>query len=269
MVLHRFRSLYYNTSRMNLLVLSDLHIDNGDNFGSFGWKPKKFIKTLETVVDHYNIDQVILNGDVFDLYKYSFKEVYAKNFELIRFFNANNFIYLRGNHDLLNPFAKDSHLVVNSKGQRIHIEHGHNADFLNGTRLGRSISRMGFCLLKIVIKYKWVEKIYHKTVEFSDEVDRVPRKYNSYKYLEYALRLLRTYDAVILSHTHKLESHKTYYLNSKKLYLNTGSCSLGRFQAAVIDTETLRHETIKISKKEKLDILDFSEKKVFEISETG
>jgi len=254
---------------MNLLVLSDLHIDNGDNFGSFGWKPKKFIKTIEKIVDYYKVDQVILNGDVFDLYKYSFKEVYAKNFELIRFFNSNRFIYLRGNHDLLNPFAKDSHLITNSKGQRIHIEHGHNADFMNGTRLGRSISRIGFYLLKLVIRYKWIEKLYFKSIEYSDEVDRVPRKYNLYKYLKYALRLLRKYDVVILSHTHKLESHKTYYLNSKKIYLNTGSCSLGRFQAAIIDTETLKYDTIKISKKGKLDESELPERAVIELSTTA
>jgi predicted phosphodiesterase len=251
---------------MNLLVLSDLHIDNGDNFGAFGWKPKKFIKTLEKIITYYQVDQVVLNGDVFDLYKYSFKEVYAKNFELIRFFNVNDFIYLRGNHDLLNPFAQDSHQIVNSKGQKIHIEHGHNADFLNGTKLGRSISRFGFFLLKFVIRYKWIEKIYFKAVEYNDEVDRIPRKYNTYKYLKYALRLLRSSDVVILSHTHKIESHKTYYLNSKKIYLNSGTCSLGRFQAAIIDTETLKHETIKICRKGMVEVSEVNDNSVVELS---
>ncbi|MFO8021324.1 MAG: hypothetical protein R6U65_02570, partial [Perlabentimonas sp.] len=61
---------------MKLLILSDLHIDNGDSFGTFGWKPKQFIRALEKLVDSYEVDQVVLNGDVFDLYKYSFSEVY-------------------------------------------------------------------------------------------------------------------------------------------------------------------------------------------------
>lgn len=254
---------------MNLLVLSDLHIDNGDNFGSFGWKTKKFIKTLEEIVDYYQIDQVILNGDVFDLYKYSYKEVYARNFELISYLNRKKCIFLRGNHDLLNPFAKDSHLIINSQGKKIHIEHGHNADFLNGTRLGRTISRVGFNLLKYIVKFKWVEKLYFKAVEYDDEVNRIPRKYNSYKYLKYALRLLRSYDVVILSHTHKLEMHKTYYLNSKKIYLNTGTCSLGRFQAVVMNTESLKYDTIKICKKGMLGISELPEKSAEELSITG
>lgn len=254
---------------MNLLVLSDLHIDNGDNFGSFGWKTKKFIKTFEKIVDYYQIDQVVLNGDIFDLYKYSFKEVYAKNFELIDFLNHKGCIYIRGNHDLLNPFAKNFHLIINSQGKKIFIEHGHNADFLNGTSLGRAISKVFFYLLKFVIGFKWVETLYFKAVEYYDEVERIPRKYNSYKYLKYALRLLRSYDVVILSHTHKLESHKTYYLNNKKIYLNTGTCSLGRFQAVIINTESLKNETIKICKKGMVDISELSEGTTIELSTTS
>jgi len=58
---------------------------------------------------------------------------------------------------------------------------------------------------------------------------------------------------VILGHTHKLESHKIYYLNQKKIYMNSGTCSLGRFQAVLVDTETLQHETIKMGRKTNID----------------
>jgi predicted phosphodiesterase len=231
---------------MNILLLSDLHIDNGDKFGTFGWKPKKFIKALEMLVEAYQIDQVILNGDILDLYKYNLKEVYRKNFDLITYFNRKGFIYTRGNHDLFNPFAQDSHTITNSKGQTIYIEHGHNADFLNGTRIGRSIGMLGFYLLKKIIKFKLVERIYFKAVEWDDQVNRIPKKYNTFKYLNYALSLLKHHDVVILGHTHKLEAHKTYYLNSKKMYLNTGSCSMGRLQGIMLNTETFRYETIKL-----------------------
>ena len=130
------------------------------------------------------------------------------------------------------------------------MEHGHNADFLNGTRLGRAISLLGFNILKRIMQYKWVEKIYFKAVEWDDQINRIPKKYNTFKYLNYALKLLRDYDVVIMGHTHKLESHKTYYFNSKKIYLNTGTCSLGRFQAIIFDTETLQYDSVKISKKD-------------------
>ncbi len=237
---------------MKLLILSDLHIDNGDSFGTFGWKPKQFIRALEKLVDSYEVDQVVLNGDVFDLYKYSFSEVYLKNFELISYFNKRNYIYIRGNHDLLNPLAKDSHTIINTKGQTIHIEHGHNADFLNGTSLGRMISRFGFNILKKTIYIPFVQRLYFKAIEWDDQINRIPKKYNTFKYLNYALKILRTHDVVILGHTHKLELHKTYYLNSKKVYINSGTCSMGRLQGVVFDTESLKYETIKLGKKEKL-----------------
>jgi len=239
---------------MKLLVLSDLHIDTGDKFGTFGWKSQKFIKTLEAIINHYKIDQVILNGDVYELYKYAYSDVVDRNSDLINYFESKEFIFIRGNHDLWNPRAKDHYNISNSQGKTIHIEHGHNADFLNGTSIGRFIGKVGFYILRFIVKFHWAERLYFKIVEYDDEVNRVPRKYNSYKYLLYGLKLLRKYDLVVLGHTHKLEVHKMYYINQRKQYLNCGTCSLGRFQAVLIDTETLANETIKIGRKSELII---------------
>ena len=41
-------------------------------------------------------------------------------------------------------------------------------------------------------------------------------------------------------------------MQSKKIYLNTGSCQLGRFQAITLNTETLRFETLKFKDKNHL-----------------
>ena len=56
---------------MNILVLSDLHIDTRDNFGTFQWDEMELIMQIEGLRDIYNIDRVIFNGDVFELLKYS------------------------------------------------------------------------------------------------------------------------------------------------------------------------------------------------------
>jgi predicted phosphodiesterase len=252
---------------MVILIISDLHIDCGDNFGTFGWKPARFIKTLDKLIESCGAEQVILNGDIFDLYKYTFKQVYKKNFELISYFNRKNFIYLRGNHDIFNPFAKDFHHIANSKGQSIYIEHGHNADFLNGTRIGRAISILGFSILKKIIHIPFIQKLYFKAVEYDDGVNRIPKKYNTYRYLKYALRLLLNYDVVILGHTHKIESYKTYYLSQKKVFLNSGTCSLGRLQAIILDTESLKYDLVKIGNKEKFKPSEsFTSKPVIKLS---
>jgi UDP-2,3-diacylglucosamine pyrophosphatase LpxH len=143
-------------------------------------------------------------------------------------------------------------MMENSSGQSIYIEHGHNADYLNGTVPGRIISKFGFFLLKLLTRWPRILKLYFRVVEFEEHLNRLPKRYNTYKYLQYALKLLKTYDLVVLGHTHKLESHHTYYLNKKKRYVNSGSCSLGRFQGVLLDTESLKYEIIRMDKSIKI-----------------
>lgn len=233
---------------MNILVLSDLHIDTCDNFGTFQWDEMDLIMQLEGVRDIYNIDKVIFNGDVFELIKYSFDDIRKANPTLMRYFSDNDFIFIKGNHDIVNDFGRNHYDITNIKGQTIHIEHGHNADWINGTRFGRTIGRLALSLLKKMTHSKLMMDFYFWIVSMEEEINQIPKKYNTIKYLTYALKLLKEHDVVILGHTHKLESHHTYYLNKKKRYLNSGSCSLGRFQCIIMDTETLKYELIKESK---------------------
>jgi predicted phosphodiesterase len=237
---------------MILLVISDLHIDTGGKLGTFGWKARKFIDLLDSVINYCQVDKVVLNGDIFDLYKCSYSEIERANKKIIRYFKEKGFVFIRGNHDLWVPYTLDHYDIVNSSGFPVHVEHGHKADFLNGTRLGEAISFTMYAILKLLVRFRWVERTFFRTVNYIDDVNRIPRKYNTFKYLVYALKLLKNYDMIILGHTHKLESHKIYYLNHKKIYLNCGTCSLGRFQGVLVDTETLDYETIKVGRKSKL-----------------
>lgn len=239
---------------MILLIISDLHIDAGGKLGTFGWKPKKFIKTLNKIISFYNVNKIILNGDIFDLYKNSISEILRANKKILKFFRKNNCILIRGNHDIWLSNSLDHYDIINSKGNIIHIEHGHKADFMNGTKFGRFLAIFLYTLLKFFVKFKYVERLYFKVISRIEDMHRIPRKYNTLKYLLYALRLLKKYDMVILGHTHKLEEHKLYYLNQKKIYLNCGTCSMGRLQAIILNTETLKYETIKIPKKTKLKL---------------
>jgi predicted phosphodiesterase len=233
---------------MNILVLSDLHIDSCDNFGTFQWDEMDLIMQIEGIRDIHNIDKVIFNGDVFELLKYTYDDIQKANLILMRYFSDNDFIFIKGNHDIINDFGIDHYDITNSQGQTIHIEHGHKADWLNGTRIGRALGRLGLSILKKMTHSKSMMDIYFKIVAFEEQINHIPKSYNTLKYLTYALKLLRKYDVVILSHTHKLESHHTYYLNKKKRYLNSGSCSMGRFQGIIMDTETLKYELIKETK---------------------
>lgn len=242
---------------MNVLVISDLHLGTGDQFGTFEWSNSDFILMMRHIIQTHKVDQVVLNGDVFELYKYRFKDTYRKNRELIRFFKSINAIFIKGNHDFISPLGAFHHTILNSQGKKIYFEHGHEADFLNGTSVGRAIGLGLHMLLKHLISYRWVQRIYFNTIDALEDINQIPRKYNTYRYLKHALKLLRTYDVVVMGHTHKLESHNTYYLNNKKQYCNTGSCTMGRFQGIIVDTESLRVESIKLSKRECLQTLEW------------
>jgi predicted phosphodiesterase len=234
---------------MNILVLSDLHIDSCDHFGTFQWNELEFIGQLEYLRHHHAIDKVIFNGDVFEMVKYNYKVLESANPGLIKYFKENDFVFIRGNHDIKNKMAIDHFDVLNSSGQKIHIEHGHKADWLNGTRIGRMFGVFGLSLLKRMSKNSRAMKIYIKRVENHENlINNFPKKYNTIKYLTYALKLLKEHDVVIFGHTHKLEVHNTKYLNRKKRYLNSGTCSLGRFQCIIMDTETLKYELLKINR---------------------
>ncbi len=233
---------------MNILVLSDLHIDTCDSFGTFQWDEMDLIMQIEGLRDIHNIKKVIFNGDVFELLKYRYEDIRKAHPILMRYFSDNDFIFIKGNHDLMAEEGKENYQITNSSGQIIHIEHGHSADWFNGSRLGRTIGKFGLSLLKKMSQSKILMDIYFRIVAIEDQINHIPKNYNTLKYLTYALKLLRKYDVVILAHTHKLESHHTYYLNKKKRYLNCGTCSLGRFQGILMDTETLKYELIKETK---------------------
>lgn len=231
------------TKSMTILVLSDLHIDTHDNFGIFRWNENDFIQRIEYLRDKYNVDKIIFNGDIFELLKYRYNEIRDANPALLSYFVANrDFVFVKGNHDFVLDFTLDYYRITNSKGQIIHIEHGHNADWLNGTKIGRAIGKLGLSILKKMSDSARMMNLYFKIVAYDDQINHIPKRYNTIRYLTYALKLLKDFDVVILGHTHKLEAHHTYYLNRKKRYLNSGVCSLGRFQGIIMDTETLQYE---------------------------
>ena len=225
--------------------MSDLHITDNKHLGTFGWDEDDFIGKIETIKKRYAIDKVVLNGDTFDLYKGNYDDVVSRHKDLIDYLNRIDSVFIKGNHDGMLGYGQDRFEIVNGKKEKILIEHGHRGDFINGTSIGRSIGKLFYAVLKLFARFSITRSLYFHFMEQDDGL-KGHGKYNSYKYLRYAVKMLRKYDLVILGHTHKLEIHDTYRRNSKKRYINSGSCSFGRFQGIVIDTETLKHTIIRM-----------------------
>jgi predicted phosphodiesterase len=230
---------------MKLLVLSDLHIADNRHLGTFGWEQEDFIGKIEAVRKELSIDKVILNGDTFDLYKSDYEGIVSRNRTIIDYLTEIGSVFIKGNHDFALGYGQNHFGIVNAKGEKIYIEHGHRADFINGTPAGRFIGHLFYKFLRLCAGLPLTRALYFRALAY-DEGFKGHGKYNSYKYLRYAVKLLRKYDMVVLGHTHKIEFHNTYWLNNRKRYINSGSCSFGRFQGIVIDTETLNHSTIRM-----------------------
>lgn len=234
---------------MKILILSDLHLSNGDHFCVFGWNEQEFINIIYKIIKKHNIDKVILNGDIYELYKYKLKHIekaYPKLTSIIK--NDDIFFFIKGNHDSIYPSDVDHINIINSNNQIIHIEHGHKADIINGNVFGRLFYRICMKLLRILTRNSNILRLFifiqKKLETFDEDLDR--RKKYSVKYLEYAIKLLkRYYDVVILGHAHELRKHKFYSNKKQKLYFCTGTCTFKRFQGLIFDTETLKHTIIK------------------------
>jgi len=229
---------------MKFLVFSDWHLDTRDPLGWFGWNEDAFVQKLESAVHRYNPDKIILNGDIFELYRYRKAEIVESYPKLIHVLDRLSVVYIRGNHDAVSQRGLD-YYEIHHNGKRVLIIHGHQADFLNGNPMMRGMVRMGMRLVRICSRMEWVRNFYIQVYKKLDTKPLDYRRENDFKYLYYALRLLdRRYDAVIMGHTHQLEDIVLFQRGRKKYYLNTGTCTRGRFQGVFFDTDKWRYQMI-------------------------
>lgn len=228
---------------MHLFIISDLHLSDGRSLCTFGWRQDAFIEAMDAIREQHAIDRVVLNGDVFDLYTSKYRNIANHNWKLVDYLAVIDAIFIKGNHDRALGQAREFCSIVNSRGEKIHIEHGHRADVLNGTRLGRGLGRVFFHLLRSASRFSrpcaWYFGYVHRMEARKDRRTR-----NSNRHFRYASKLLRYNDVVVLGHTHKIEVRQADTGNGRKRYFNSGSCSLGRMQGIVLDTETLEHAAI-------------------------
>jgi predicted phosphodiesterase len=229
---------------VRLFIISDLHLSDGRALSTFGWREDAFIEAMEAIREGHAVDRVVLNGDVFDLYHSKYRHIADHNRKLVDYLAAIDAVFIKGNHDRALEHTREFCSIVNSRGEKIHIEHGHRADVFNGTGLGRGLGRVFFHLLVSASRFArpcaWYFGCVHRMEARKDRRTR-----NSNRHLRYASKLLRHNDVVVLGHTHKIEVRQTDTRNGRKRYFNSGSCSLGRMQGIVLDTETLEHTAIR------------------------
>lgn len=238
---------------MKIAILSDLHIKEP----SFG---NKFLFTDDEFSDRLNVllqsfDKIILNGDIFELwktvlplYKYqkyeylNIKKHFPKSCNTI--FNSNKIILLQGNHDnrlitLSKEFpelkkVKNWHIETNSKDEIFSFWHGH-LDFFN-----RIFPYSGFF-------FTWISGIFERIFSRGSKdylgiakIFKKPFFKNSVQ-IKHFVKHIDMYDNIVFvgnGHTHYEEQKVFIHNNKERIFLNTGFYNKKEQDIYWIDTET-------------------------------
>jgi UDP-2,3-diacylglucosamine pyrophosphatase LpxH len=147
------------TELQKTIVISDIHMSDGQNYSWFLPPcPEEVIALLHRVASDASVEELVLLGDVFDLWLYpldvvpwTVSQIIGGNPAITQALrqcvqNIANVYYLNGNHDLevkaaaLQPFSSGGKSMqwitpewyqAKHQGRR-HLEHGHGVDMFNG-----------------------------------------------------------------------------------------------------------------------------------------
>ena len=121
-----------------IIVFSDMHMGNGSRKDDFLSNSDVFLYVLKNYYLKQKY-QLILNGDIEELQRFSYKDIYSRWKEVYGLFDEFNskdaFFKIIGNHDLtlilkankLSPYQHYHSLVLKYKENSIFLFHGHQA----------------------------------------------------------------------------------------------------------------------------------------------
>ena len=211
---------------MKALILSDLHMGDGTGSDEFMEQDYKILNFIGSIAP----DSLYLNGDIFELWKCKMKNIRSFHYTLTKFVDGEyvhgmifpEVIRIKGNHDYT-LFGKMKVEITTKSGKKILITHG----FQNDPWMTNPISRF----------FTWCLGRVEKLIPDIDNVFSASKRINN-KANEYAMQQLTKYDIVILGHTHKIECKQYLILGRFVTYANSGTCTNGKLQGILIDTET-------------------------------
>jgi UDP-2,3-diacylglucosamine pyrophosphatase LpxH len=211
---------------MKLLFISDLHIGDGSKSDDFadGKLDRNDWRLIEWIRD-IKADKVYLVGDVWELWQFKSQAIRNAHFLLWKFLHGKKFAHIRGNHDygLMSPLTKT---LKTKSGKRVLISHG----FQNDRLMTNPFARFGIWLLGQTLEKIWPDIDNGVGYKCKQKKSRTVRNT-----LEYANKMLKKYDIVILGHSHRQMIEKSPL---GKIYTNCGTCQGGKTQGILLDTLT-------------------------------
>lgn len=232
---------------MRIAVISDLHLGTSDASDSFGHDDAHFLRFLDHLENNY--ERIVLLGDIWEtLTSRSFGQAVealrcaqSSHPELKRRFDRPRYQYVHGNHDLiLSRFGVPLHVMIDAHDVRIVFTHGHIFDWL--VRRARWASELG------VFAGGWLRRLgcrrlYHLLDGWDQRragTDAPSPAPNAFQRWAIAMAEAHDADAIVTGHTHVAGVAR----HGARLFVNSGSCSEGRFSYVSIDTQQAEFEVL-------------------------
>ncbi|HMA96133.1 MAG TPA: metallophosphoesterase family protein [Polyangiaceae bacterium] len=234
---------------MQIAVISDLHLGAGDQSDAFGHSDEHFLSFLNQLEQDF--DRIVLLGDIWETLTshrpFSAAEGLRRardaHASIARRFLSRKYTYVHGNHDLVAARidAAPSEWVLDSDGIRLLFTHGHHHDWL--------IRRARWLSESLVWLGAWARRLGFESVYrfgywldawLSGSTDEPALG----RFALWALRLAEahTADVVIAGHTHVTSSVQ----HRGRLYLNSGTCSEGRWSYLALDTKAGQYDVCEV-----------------------
>ena len=221
---------------MHVAVISDLHLGARDAPDSFRHDDAEFLGFLSFLES--NFEKIVLLGDVWETLtgqlpgnaELELERARHAHPEIARRFRGPRYAYVHGNHDLVAGRVDHApeELALSADGVRLVFTHGHQTEVLArflsevGVWLGGWIRRAGLGPL-----YEFFAWLDGKRTAASADPTRCP-----FQRWAVDLARLRAADIVVTGHTHFAARAE----HGQRLFLNSGSCSEGKFSYLSLDT---------------------------------
>lgn len=225
---------------MNIAVISDLHLGSEHDTDSFGHDEAEFLRFLSFL--ERNFERIVLLGDVWETLtsacpwraRRELTQARDRHPELARRFSRPCYTYIHGNHDLI---ARDvdgapEQLSLEADGKRLLFMHGHGHDRL--IRMARHLVELGVCI------GGWIRRAgCHRLYQHLDRLDQarsavsVDAEQCSFQAWAMGVGSQGSADIVVTGHTHVPVASE----HGSRMYMNSGSCSRGRFTYLALDTK--------------------------------
>lgn len=218
---------------VDLVVISDVHL------GTYGCHSKELLRYLKSI----NPKQIILNGDIIDIWQFSksyWPESHMKVLRRIMKFVSDGVpvYYLTGNHDeMLRKFADlnlgsfrlQNKLVMKLDGEKAWFFHGDVFDVtMQNSKWLAKLGAVGYDTLILINSFaNWcLTKMGREKMSFSQKIKKsfkdAVKFINNFENTAAELAIDKGYTYVICGHIHQPEMREIVTAKGKVMYLNSG-----------------------------------------------